>query len=84
MMGLGGEMSLPILICPLVKEEENIMMVITGLRNSSPFQMCLMHFKGLTGEQGLIACLPLPHRLCEFLNFLLILLSPIFHFNLKP
>lgn len=41
MMGIGGEMSLPISLCPLVKEEENIMMVITGLENISHIEMRL-------------------------------------------
>lgn len=33
------KMSLSIPVCPLVKEEENIIMVITGLRNISPVEM---------------------------------------------
>lgn len=41
MMGIWGEMSLPISLRPSVKGEENIMMVITGLGNMSHIEMRL-------------------------------------------
>lgn len=41
MMGIGGGGSLPISLRPLVKEEENIMMAITGLENISHIEMRL-------------------------------------------
>lgn len=50
--GRWGGMSLSIPVCSLVKEEENLIRVITGLGNISPVEMCPLWILGPRRRAG--------------------------------